>query len=294
MKHRTRAPILAFAGLLAGCAPRVSTLVAHHHYREAVCAAHDGGVHRRQLVADALVRDAALYLHVHRITADELAPRLEPGLAEQVLARVHLVKITVQANTLPLDALQLEISIQGEDMGAAAGPVDWGTLAVATGETVPAGDQRPSYATIGNLMRGLGVVFTGGLSLRYTHFERRTILTPAPLQVYERQMPRSAALLRALGPVRCRGLGLDASAVEGGQVCTGHFVFDRSPATRWSLTLAQTYVATIDPAAMCSLQRSASVEIGRTDEWLTRFGPRMRRLDELPAGPVTTRWERKP
>lgn len=66
------------------------------------------------------------------------------------------------------------------------------------------------------------------------------------------------------------------------------------PATRWSLTLAQTYVATIDAAAACSHHRSASVELGRADEWATRFGPRMRAVHELPVGPVKTSWERKP
>lgn len=290
-----RAPLLLLLAL-AGCAPRVRELVAHKHYREAVCAAHDGGAQRRRLVSEALAADTDAYVHVHRVDAAELAAQVgDPTLAHDVLARVYIARISVQANTLPLDDLGLAVTIAGDDMAAAAAPVGWETLAVATGETVPAPERHHTYATVGNFLRGLGVVATGGLSLPYTRFKPRAYTLAAPTSAYERQMPRAATLLRALGPVRCDGVGL--SARPQGVACTGHFVFDRSPDARWSLTLAQTYVAATDPAhptdaASCTHDRAARVEIGRIDEWPAIFGSRMRRLVDLPAGPVTLAWSR--
>ena len=286
---------LALASLVVGCAPRLSRLVEHKHYREAICAAHDGGAQRRRVVSDALAADTGAYVHVRRVELAELTALVaDPALAGEVLARVDLVKISIQANTLPLDDLALDVTIKGEDMGAAAAPVGWDSLAVATGEVVPAPQRHETYATIGNLLRGIGVVATGGLSLRVTNFRKRTYLFPAPPEVYARQMPRAATLLRALGPVRCEGVGLDASA-DVGVRCSGHFVFDRDPAARWSLTLAQTYVAAIDAdgTSACRHTRTVSVDIGSADAWSARFGPRMRALGELPGGRVTTRWERE-
>lgn len=286
---------LALVSSLVGCAPRVSALVEHKHYREAICAAHDGGAHRRRIVSEALAADTGAYVHVHRVELAELAALIgDPALAEDVLARVYLVKISIQTNTLPLDDLELAVDIQGEDMGAGAAPIGWDSLAVATREAVPAPDRRETYATIGNLLRGIGVLVTGGLSLRVTNFDKRTYFFAQPPEVYARQMPRAAALMRALGPVRCDGVRLDGRA-DAGVRCAGHFVFDPAPAARWSLTLAQTYVAAIDVdrEAACRHARVVSVDIGRADEWGARFGPRMRALGELPGGRVTTSWARQ-
>lgn len=274
--------------LTSGCAPRLSTLIAGKHYREAVCAAHDGGAARRRRVSEALAADSGLYVHLQSMSQAELAQRVDPALAGEVLARVDLVKITVQANTLPLDDLQLQVTVQGEDMGAGAAAIGWETLAVATGETVPDPERYTSYATLGNLLRSVGVVVTVGLSLPYTNFNKRVYTLPPSSEAYRQQMPRAAALLAALGAARCEALG------DAGQVCTGHFVFDRSPATQWTLTLAQTYVAQIEPRRACTHERAASVQIGRAAEWPAMFGPRMRGLAELPAGRVTTSWQRDP
>ena len=279
-----------------GCAPRLSALVEHKHYREAICAADDGGQRARQRVAEALVADTDTYVHVQRLDGRELvALGVGPELAYEVLSRVNLVRIVVRTNTLPVDELSLEVTVQGEDMGAAAAPVGWETLAVATGEQVPAAQQVRSYATIGNVLRGVGVVMTGGLSLKYTNFQPRLRTLPATLDVYMRDMPRAAALLEALPPIHCEGIGLRANELGGGQRCTGYFVFDRSPATQWTLTVAQTYVATREVAGggACSHQRTTSAAIGASEEWSAVFGPRMRRLEELPRRPATLQWERR-
>lgn len=279
---------------LPGCGPRLSALVEHKHYREAICAADDGGQRARGLVARGLVADTETYVHVHRIAAGELARLVGPQLADEALTRVNLVKIVVRTNTLPVDELTLDVTVQGEDMSAAAAPVSWEALAVATGEQVPAPEQVRNYATIGNLLRGIGVVATAGLSLRYTNFQPRTWLMAAPLAVYERDMPKAAALLAALPPVRCEGVGLHAGGTVG-QRCTGFFVFDRSSTTQWTLTLAQAYVATREVAGgdVCRYERTTSVAIGDSERWAGLFGPRMRRLEELPGPPATLRWERR-
>lgn len=293
-RPRALIPLALLVGLLggpSGCAPRVATLVQHKHYREAICAAHDGGARRRGLVSDALAQDTELYLHVHRMDRAELETIVgDAAAAAAVLERVHLVRITARTNSLPLDDLGLDLTVRGDRMGAAAAPVSWETLSVATGEPVPSPQQYATYATVGNVLRALGVVFTVGVSLRFTRFRRRTFTRAASWGEHERQMPVAARLMRALEHTHCEGAGLSASAGDAGLRCTGYFVFDRSPHASWSLTLAQTYVANGD--ASCSHRRISTVELGRAEEWSERFGSSMRRIDALPSKTVETSWTR--
>lgn len=283
---------VALLGGALGCAPRVATLVQHKHYREAICAAHDGGEARRRLVSEALAADTELYLHVERIDAAELEPILgDPATVQAVLERVHLVRITARTNTLPIDDLGLWLEIHGDEMGAAGAPIGWETLAVATGERPPGPHQYETYATVGNALRILGAVVTVGVSLRFTRFGKRTVTMAAPPQEYASRMPIAAALVQALPAPYCEGAGLSARDGEAGLSCHGTFVLDRSPSARWTLTFSQTFV--VDGDAQCSHRRVSRVEIGRTDEWSTVFGPRMRRLDELPGAVVDATWDRR-
>ena len=70
---------------------------------------------------------------------------------------------------------------------------------------------------------------------------------------------------------------------------------DQSPTTRWTLTLAQTYEASREVAdgKTCRHERSSQVDIGATGAWGTTFGPRMRRLEELPGRPAVLGWTRE-
>ncbi len=293
-----RSARLALAGLLAaapGCAPRVSTLLEHKHYREAICAAHDGAERRRARVSEALAHDTGLYLHAERVEEGELAAILgSTAAAAAVLGRVELVRIRARTNELPIDDLGLDLSIRGDRMGAAAGPLGWETLAFATGETIPGPQRYETYATLGNALRAAGAVLTLGVSLPFTRWGKRTVESDAPLEAYEQQMPIAAALMRALGPPRCEGAGLSASEGGAGLSCLGHFVFDRSAETRWTLVLTTMYVTGggLPKAPACSHRMVSTVEIGRIGEWRERFGPRMRRIDELDGEVVETEWER--
>jgi hypothetical protein len=283
-----------FAGAL-GCAPRVATLVEHKHYREAICAAHDGGARRRDRVSEALANDTGLYLHVERLEAAELAPIVGSGAtAAALLERVHLVRIRARTNTLPIDDLGFDLSIQGDQQGAAAAPLAWETLAFATGEPIPGPRRYETYATLGNALRAVGAVVTVGMSLPFTRWGKRTVEMPAPLETYEQQMPVAAALMRGLGLARCEGAGLSPRDGDAGLSCVGYFVFDRSPGTRWSLVLTTLYVAGrgTPPDPTCTYHRVTSVEIGTADEWSGRFGPRMREVGELREQVLETRWKR--
>lgn len=267
-----------------GCAPRVATLVQHKHYREAVCAAHDGGPTRRRLVAGALAGDTELYLHVAPVERDELAGIVGAAAAERVLERVQLVRITTRKNALPLDDFALTLTVKGDNDAAAAAPLGWQVLGVATGEKIPAQREYETRATIGNLLRVAGAVLTAGASLPFTRFKTRRWTGDAPRSEYERNMPIAAAMLDALGPVRC-----DPDRLR----CTFHFVFDRSPDARWWLDAQATYVAESEPAGeSCRLEHTVRVGLGRADEWGERFGPRMRRSDELGARTIATAWQR--
>lgn len=291
---RTRTIALLGVMLVSGCAPRISSLLVNRHYREAICAGHDRtGEATRRRISEALAADSEIYLHVRRVELAELAALVGEPLAGEVRARVDLVKITVRSNTLPIDALQLDVTVQGEDMGAGAAPMGWETLAVATGERVPAPERQVSYLSIGNFLRALGAVATVGTSLPYTNFKRRTRMVPASSREYAQQMPKAAALLAALEPVRCDVAGPSGQG-EVGQRCASYFVFDHSSTTRWTLTVAQTFVATREVAdRSCSHVRATSVEVGAADGWGQVFGPRMRRIDELPGRAVTLGWARE-
>lgn len=287
---------IVLVAMLGGCAPRISTLVAHKHYREAICAGHDlAGEGRRRGISEALAADSETYVHVRRVAPGELVARVGPALASEVLARVELVEIAVRSNTLPIDGLRAQVTVQGEDMGAAAAPMSWETLGVATGEQVPGPEQRVSYLTLGNFLRAVGVAATVGVSLPYTNFKGRTFWVAPSAETYARQMPKAAALLSAFVPARCDAAGLRGDGDPAGQLCVVYFVFDRSPTTRWTLTLAQTYEASREVAdgKTCRHERSSQVDIGATGAWGTTFGPRMRRLEELPGRPAVLGWTRE-
>lgn len=60
-----RIAVIAMAVILGGCGPSMSSLVVNKHYREAICAANDGGDGARANVATAVATDSELYLHIH-------------------------------------------------------------------------------------------------------------------------------------------------------------------------------------------------------------------------------------
>ena len=69
-----------------GCAPTLTQLVDNKHYREAICAGVDD--ENEDVVAESLARDADMHVHLHRVTAKELAG-VVGGLedAESIAAR---------------------------------------------------------------------------------------------------------------------------------------------------------------------------------------------------------------
>src|SRR5688572_19465624 len=104
---KSLASIACAGALLAGCGPSLSGLVREKHYREAVCAAHDGSDSDKRAVARALGVDAGLYVHVHVVPKEELRAILGDA-TDKVSARAQLARVRVQSNRLPVDEVVLD------------------------------------------------------------------------------------------------------------------------------------------------------------------------------------------
>lgn len=172
-----------------GCAPTLGQLVDQKHYREAVCAAVDEGAEDE--VADALSDDANLHVHLHRVTRQELEPVLGPEAAADVQQRAQFVRVRLQSNAIPVDDYAVRVAFEGTP----SAPVDWKSLAFATGETLPPKVRGQTYATARNLGVGTAAVFTLGLSLFVTGgFKPGTRLYQAPRSDYLSWAPHATAL----------------------------------------------------------------------------------------------------
>ena len=189
---RAALALAAFAGL-AACGPNLGMLVRDHHDREAVCGAHDRGGGKSAHIAAELADQAHPLVFVDEVPADQVARVAGDGPP----LRARIVRVTVQTNILPLDALDAEVDVRG---GAPAG---WDALAALTGEPLPPQREVETYATPGNSLRVLAAFFTVGMSLPFTHFTPGTTLVDAPDEEYARVAPRAHALFHAMERTGC-------------------------------------------------------------------------------------------
>lgn len=104
--------------LLVGCAPPLPQLLAHKHYREAVCV---GGA-AEDRVAEALLRDLAPQVRV-----DALHLQVDEG------APVRAYRLRYSTNVVPLDRLEVQL----EPESKALTPVSLEALAALTHEKLP-------------------------------------------------------------------------------------------------------------------------------------------------------------
>lgn len=269
--------------VVVGCGPRLETLTSQHHYREAVCAAADGSSGDRAYVGGALIRDLDPSVHVEVIERAHLAHALDQrGDPDEISRRARFVRVRLESNVIPVDDVDAGIAFTagGRTVGA---PVTWPILAMITGERLPPQVPYSTYAHRGTYAKLLLAFVTGGVSLLYVPFRRRSYLEDAPRSEYLKVAPAASALRDAMQPDRCTSLpGRDGL----GMSCTWYAAIDPSVEGPLELELAVAYAArrvTHDPA--CRLQRSYTIPLGDARELATRmprtFGPRMRPLREL-------------
>ncbi len=278
---KTRA-VTALALLALGCGPAVTTLVADRHYREAVCAAHDG--RGRGLVERALDDDANLQVHAQVI---ETAMVREALSRHERVAPVTLFRVSAQSDVLPLDAIELSAAVGTIDGGAAALPVRWDTLVWATGERLPPRRTAQTYLTGGNLLRAGAAVATLGVSLLFTDFRPDTVSVDATPADYARTAPYATRLHTLTERAGCRPHDPGGGA---GVRCEWFFLYaspSRSPLT---MALTARFISNrLDPErrdpTACMVTRGALVMLGRADtlaaELDARFGERSRPLREV-------------
>jgi hypothetical protein len=282
--------LILVAAPALGCAPTLTQLVADKHYREAICAGVDGYEEEAGLVADALVADADVQLHVHRITASELAPVLGEATAD-VAARVELVRVRLATNALPVDGYDIRMGVVEHADRYPAAPAGWESLVYATGERLPPNRTASTYATPENALKGLGAFFTVGISLLFTGgFEPSVYRTEPYREDYLAVAPLATALHDAFGASGCGGDPLSQSRYQG-RTCTAFFVLPSHDDARWRLVVEQTFGANRLPAdlpeeeARCAVTHAAAVDLSgaSTLRAHTRrvFGPRMRPLATL-------------
>lgn len=291
----TRTLALACA-LLAGCGPALPGLVADRHYREALCAAHDGDDHDRAVVRDALQRDAGILLHVHVASAAELRGELGDDTAG-VMARARFVRVIAQSDVLPIDAVQLSASF-GNDAGQVSGlAAAWPTLAWMTGETLPPRRTTQTWITGRNVLAAGAALFSAGLSLFFEGFRPETIEVDAPPSEYHRVAPHASALRALSEAAACQEHRL--SSVDGaGQRCAWYFVLDAASASPVTLHLTARFeahrvgaIAASERA--CVVERAWEVPLGAVtsveETALARFGAEMRAITAVARGTTASR-----
>jgi hypothetical protein len=286
-----RLVILLVAAMFAmGCAPSLSQLVADKHYREAICAGVDGYDEDAERVADALAADADVQLHVHRLTNSELA-RVLGDATPTLTARVELVRVELATNALPVDGYDVRLAVR-EEMGRyAAAPAGWESLVYATEEKLPPNRTYETYATGDNLLKGLGAVFTVGVSLLFTGGFQPGVVEGAPLpEDYRATAPKAYALYNALDDRACGQSPLGATDYQARR-CTTYFVLERQSDARWRLDVEQVFRSDRiahdgpDEEAHCTVTTSAAVDLHGNGTLASHtrqlFGKRTRPLSSL-------------
>jgi hypothetical protein len=272
--------------LYTGCGPQLDQLVSRHHYREAICAAHDGSTEDRTHVIRALAADAGTHLHVDMIGAEHLEPLLGDATGD-VMRRTRFARVRVQTNLLPVDDLHVAVAFSHGGGGPASTPVGWTSLARATRERLPPKVRRSTYLHGGSALKALGALVTLGASLPFTTFRTRVVEVDAPDSAYRTFAPLAHALHRAMaGHTPCRAVPADGDRAVGTS-CTWYLAIEPDHERRLRLDVTATYSAKRlrRHDEHCVVEQTASIPLGRVvdlDATTDRlFGARMRELAEL-------------
>lgn len=224
-KHR----ICLTLAMLAACAPAQHRLLTGHHYEEAL-----GGASRGELdggaVLAAIERDLEPGLHLQAVPASELRAHLGGNLG---VDGIVLVRVIHDANQIPIDRLDVSLSLLHRSTLLPPIEPDRESLARLTGETlpVPTVTVTPSttrYKSVG-FLELLGRVTVNVMTVGLIHpvipivpseqVGGGVVTTQPGESAYQQQIPVAEALRQWLQPQRCNG-GL-------GQLCRGWVLWPR-------------------------------------------------------------------
>jgi hypothetical protein len=229
MKQLVMLTTLALATV--ACGPSVRPLVEARHYREAVCAANDGV--EPALVRSALARDSAIAVHAQRVNHGQL-DALEARLPGDPPVSVSLLRIDAQSNALPLDGLELEVSVAGRSSGVIARPATFERFVELTRERLPPHHTTLSWWNEANSLRGLAALATGGVSLLFAPFRQEAVSIPPSAYELARAAPRATALLALTNGAGCRA---HVDGVRGAR-CRWYWLVVAAPDAEVELSLS--------------------------------------------------------
>ena len=270
---------------LSACAPSVRDLVSQHHYREAVCAASEGA--EPALVRRAMLRDLRVQLHA-QVVRDATIEALSSQRAARSQRVLRLVRVDLQTDALPIDALEIEGTLSTDGDSLSVRPATIGALAQLTREPLPRERVGSTYLTGANLLRGMAALATGGLSLVFSPMQRESYaIAPRPDEI-----ARAAPLAWNIGlHVHRHGC---ARAPNGATRCQWYAIVDEVATAPLELRLALQYGAGNHGSSRgCVIEDSVSVAlgfVGALEQTLAeRFGERALPLDELTWGAARSR-----
>lgn len=275
-----RRAIVAVVVVASGCAPRLSELVEKHHYREAVCAAYEGGAEERAFVTQAIARDGRAHLHVETVHGMHLERVLGPD--DPMIGVARFARVKLQLDAIPVDDVSASISLRDAKGDVAAVPLSRRALVALTGEALPSPVTFSTYRHMGTFWRVVGVLFSLGMSLPFTEFRERTFSVAAPDVHFQASAPRAHALLHAMRS-GCTIVPSRRGTTSKGLSCEWFVSIIAAREQMMHLDVTLSYSANRvrgDPA--CEVAWTSSITLGRADELALslsrRFGGRMRPL----------------
>jgi hypothetical protein len=224
-----RAALFTALALVAACAPTQRRLLAGHHYEEALRGAARGDIDGGEVLA-AIERDLEPGLHMQAVPASELRAHLGGNLGVDGLV---LVRVIHDANQIPIDRLEVSLSLLHRSTLLPPIEPDRDTLAALTGETLPTATVTvtPSttrYKPVG-FLELLGRVTVNVVTVGLIHpvipivpsetVGGSVITQPPSESAYQQQIPVAEALRQWLQPASCNG-GL-------GQLCRSYSLWPR-------------------------------------------------------------------
>lgn len=250
---------------LVGCGPSLPALLSHRHYREAICAAEEGGEATGEAVGRSLDADAETSVNVHFVTDEALRAALG-AQAEGVLSRARIARVVAQTNVLPVDDLSLTARFVTDEGREAARPAAWESLAWATRETLPPPRRGQTWLTGDNVLRGSAAVLTGGISLLFAPFRQETVQREASPSEYARLAPMATRLRETTQRAGCERHALSTRGAAGVR-CTWYFVIDNASRDPVWLEITARYDSVRpgpDPHSLrhCALERRARIPLG--------------------------------
>lgn len=128
--------------LLTACAPTLPELVGQRHYNEALCAYDALDIEEqaqvRASLVEAMLTDLEPAYHVHEVTLEELSTIMPSEVAERVLERVMLVRLTYDSHELrSLESFSMGLKLLHAGEPVPEIPIEREELALLTGETLP-------------------------------------------------------------------------------------------------------------------------------------------------------------